>query len=157
MLYQAYQTHSDLMSPAADPRALDGGHASGRETERGLLRSISAAGEVLSRMRLTHARPAYGIGTVTVAGLEIAVTEEVLLARPFGSLLHFRRQLPDHLEDQPRVLLVAPLVWTLSPRCCATPSAPCCRTMTCTSPTGTTPAMWRFVTALSGWTTTSSI
>ena len=60
-------------------------------------------------MRLTHTRPAYRIGTVTVAGLEIAVTEEVLLARPFGSLLHFRRQLPDHLEDQPRVLLVAPL------------------------------------------------
>jgi poly(3-hydroxybutyrate) depolymerase len=109
MLYQAYQFQSDLMAPfrmlaqatAALPRS--------EGTSGAMLRSLAAANEVLSQMRLTHTRPRFGIDTVTCAGYEVAVTEEVILSRPFGSLLHFRRAMPVDLPEQPRVLLVAPL------------------------------------------------
>ena len=109
MLYQAYQTQSDLLSPWR----LWAQHTSAvlwlQNTERHIVRRVAAACEVFSRMRLTHTRPAYGIHTVAVGGRTVAVEEEVVLHRPFGSLLHFRRQLGSDVPVQPPVLLVAPL------------------------------------------------
>ncbi|MGC0388663.1 poly(3-hydroxybutyrate) depolymerase [Bradyrhizobium liaoningense] len=60
----------------------------------------------LSRSTLTYARPAYGIDSVMVGNREIAVTEEIAYATPFGSLLHFRKH---GVGEQPRMLLVAPM------------------------------------------------
>jgi poly(3-hydroxybutyrate) depolymerase len=108
MLYQAYQTHSDLLSPL---RLLAQGAAAtmwlGR-TEGSLLRKWAAAFDVVSRMRLTHSRPAYGIDAVQVDARRLAVLERPVLTRPFGNLLRFRKEGAD-LPDQPAVLLVAPL------------------------------------------------
>jgi len=61
MLYQAYQTQSDLMSPF---RLLAQGGSAALwlgKTEGTLLRKLSASMEVFSRLRVTHSRPAYGI------------------------------------------------------------------------------------------------
>jgi poly(3-hydroxybutyrate) depolymerase len=106
MLYQAYQTQSDLFSPlrllAQHQSALFWLH----KTEGSLLRKLSAAAEVVSRMRLTHSRPAYGIDSVLVQGEPAPVVEEKTLALPFGTLLHFRKP---GTGAQPPVLLVAPL------------------------------------------------
>ena len=66
MLYQAYQFQSDLMSPLRLMAQRLGASLWLDKTERSLVRRISAANEVISRMRLTHARPAYGITSVTV-------------------------------------------------------------------------------------------
>jgi polyhydroxyalkanoate depolymerase len=60
----------------------------------------------MARAGLTHARPPYGINSVVVGNREVAVTEEVADATPFGTLLHFKK---DTVSAQPRVLLVAPL------------------------------------------------
>ncbi len=109
MLYQAYQLQSDLMSPMRLLAQSLSANLWLQDTERSLLRKISAASEVLSRMRLTHSRPAYGIKSVMVGEHEAAITEEVTMSKPFGSLLHFKRALPADLPEQPRVLLVAPL------------------------------------------------
>jgi poly(3-hydroxybutyrate) depolymerase len=109
MLYQAYQNQSDLMSPWR----LLAQHSSAalwlRQTEGSVLRKLSAALEVFSRMRLTHSRPAYGIGSVMVGEREIAVTEENILALPFGTLLHFKKAMSGDMPQHPPVLLVAPL------------------------------------------------
>ena len=106
MLYHAYQTHSDLASPLR----LFAQHASPalwwRQTEGSLLRKISAACEVMSRLRLTHTRPAYGISAVEVDGQSIPVAEEKVLTLPFGTLLHFRKE---GVTGQPPLLLMAPL------------------------------------------------
>jgi poly(3-hydroxybutyrate) depolymerase len=67
MLYQAYQFQSDLMSPLRLMAQHLGASLWLDKTERSLVRRISAANEVISRMRLTHARPAYGITSVTGA------------------------------------------------------------------------------------------
>ena len=108
MLYQAYQFQSDLMSPLR----LLAQHASAslwlQKTERSLVRRLSAASEVISRMRLTHARPAYNITSVTVRDEAVPVTEEVVMSAPFGTLLRFRKA-HNGAETQPPVLLVAPL------------------------------------------------
>jgi len=106
MLYQAYQLQSDMLAPLR----LLAQHTSAAlwlgRTEGTMVRKLAAANEVFSRLRLTHSRPAYGIQTVMVAGQDLAVTEEVALGTPFGTLLHFRK---DGSTGQPKVLLIAPL------------------------------------------------
>lgn len=108
MLYQAYQFQSDLMSPLR----LMAQHLAAslwlQKTERSLVRRLSAAAEVISRMRLTHTRPDYGITTALVAGEEVPVTQETVMSAPFGTLLRFRKAHTGG-EPHPPVLLVAPL------------------------------------------------
>jgi poly(3-hydroxybutyrate) depolymerase len=108
MLYQAYQTQSDLMEPVrglartalATYRTWIGGGDSA------LWRNLAATWELVARAKLTHQRPSYGIDRITVGNREVPVTEEPALATPFGTLLHFRK---DIQMAQPRVLVVAPL------------------------------------------------
>ena len=54
-------------------------------------------------------RPAFGIDSVTIEGQRVGIEEELRLALPFGSLLHFRKTGAAGLPPQPPVLLVAPL------------------------------------------------
>ncbi|MBI2771534.1 MAG: polyhydroxyalkanoate depolymerase [Burkholderiales bacterium] len=106
MLYQAYQTQSDLLSPMR----LLAQHQSAmlwmQRTEGSVMRKISAACEVISRLRLTHTRPAWGIDSVSVLGETMPVVEETTLTLPFGTLLRFHKP---GVANQPPVLLVAPL------------------------------------------------
>jgi len=108
MLYLAYQTQADAMLPVRS-WALAGLRALGPWTngDAGLpLRNLTAAYELIARAGLTHVRPPYGISAVRVGNREVAVTEEALASTPFGTLLHFRK---DVETRQPRVLVVAPL------------------------------------------------
>ena len=107
MLYQAYQASSDFSLPA---RALAGFALTAHNAIPGLsspaMRNLTAAYELISRARLTHIRPDYGIRSVTVGNREVAVTEERAHVTPFGTLLRFRKDID---TEQPRVLVVAPL------------------------------------------------
>ena len=109
MLYQTYQNQSDLLSPL---RLLAQSASAAlwlNRTEGTFVRKSSALMEVLSRLRLTHSRPAYNIDSVKVGEQTVAVTEEVVLTLPFGSLLRFKKDLPADQPRHPPVLLVAPL------------------------------------------------
>ena len=86
---------------AAALAPLDAGAA-----ENFALRSFAAGCELLARAGLSHHRPPFGIGSVTVGGREVAVHEHAADVTPFGTLLHFKK---DAAMDQPRVLVVAPL------------------------------------------------
>ena len=109
MLYQAYQAHSDIMVPVRSGRARRCAHSVSRwrasPTTR-VLRNLTAAYDLIARTRLTHARPPFGIDSVTVGNREVAVHERAALTTPFGTLLHFKKDID---TPQPRVLLVAPL------------------------------------------------
>jgi poly(3-hydroxybutyrate) depolymerase len=107
MLYMAYQLNSDLGSPLRLWLQLLGAALWLERTERTLLRRVSAACAVLSRLRLTHSRPAFGI--LSAGDARVAVTEEAALTLPFGTLLHFRKDAPGDDPAQPRVLVVAPM------------------------------------------------
>lgn len=106
MLYHAYQLQSDLMSPMRLLAQATSASLWLRQTEGSMLRKVSAACEVMSRMRLTHSRPAYGITSVPLGDDTCPVTEEKTLSLPFGTLLHFKKE---GVSGQPPVLLVAPL------------------------------------------------
>src|SRR5216683_4480098 len=107
MLYQAYQAHADLMVPVRALALLGASRISPPFTENlGIVRNLMAAYELIARAKLTHHRPPFGIDTVMVGNREVAVREEAVRVTPFGTLLHFKKDID---MMQPRVLLVAPL------------------------------------------------
>jgi poly(3-hydroxybutyrate) depolymerase len=109
MLYQIYQAHTDIMVPVRNwaGTALQAiGLPLAGGTDNVVLRNLTAAYELIARAGLTHSRPAFGIDSVTVGNREVAVHEHAALTTPFGTLLHFKKDID---AAQPRVLLVAPL------------------------------------------------
>jgi poly(3-hydroxybutyrate) depolymerase len=108
MLYLAYQAHNDLIEPAKSlaRQSLAMLGSWGVQTNIPVVRNLSAAYELIARAGLTHARPEYGIPAVTVGNRELDITEEAVLALPFGTLLRFKKDVD---IEQPRVLVVAPL------------------------------------------------
>jgi poly(3-hydroxybutyrate) depolymerase len=109
MLYQAYQAQSDMMDPlrkfASTAAGNIGARLNGSARPSGMS-NLNAAYEMIARAGLTHTRPPYGIDSVMVGNQEVAVTEEAALVTPFGTLLHFKKNID---QEQPRVLLIAPL------------------------------------------------
>jgi poly(3-hydroxybutyrate) depolymerase len=109
MLYQAYQAHSDIMVPVrawAGLAIANMGPALNGFSNSAVIRNLTAAYELIARAGLTHHRPPFNIPSVTVGNREVEVIEEQSLVTPFGTLLHFKK---DVNAAQPRVLLVAPL------------------------------------------------
>ncbi|BAQ44049.1 MULTISPECIES: polyhydroxyalkanoate depolymerase [Methylobacterium] len=108
MLYDAFEVQSDMArATRAWGHALQAGTEPWMRAGYGAPASwVSAAARMMMRAGLTHARPAYGIESVRVGNRETPVTEERVLATPFGTLLRFRK---DIASEQPRVLVVAPL------------------------------------------------
>jgi polyhydroxyalkanoate depolymerase len=108
MLYQTYQFYSDATVPARKIAELGLGAMVPfvGEGKGAWLRKFTAALELVSRSGLTHTRPSYGITSVRVGNRNVPVTEVALASTPFGTLLHFKK---DIQQVQPRVLVVAPL------------------------------------------------
>jgi poly(3-hydroxybutyrate) depolymerase len=110
MMYAAYQAQSDLLAPvrawAGLANAAWQGVTCAGPAGNQAFRSLVAATELISRAHLLHERPPYGIDSVTVAGQEVAVREEAACVAPFGTLLHFKKDVD---IAQPRVILVAPM------------------------------------------------
>lgn len=110
MLYRSFQAACDLLTPARLGGGLAGGALSltapGWVGDLPAIAPLAASWELLLRAGLTHHRPKFGIDTVRVAGEEVAVEEEEVVATPFGGLLHFKKP---GVAGQPRVLVVAPL------------------------------------------------
>src|ERR1700694_4656533 len=109
MLYYAYQAQSDVLAPL---RLF-------ADVARGLLdqpwlgigdlplvRGTAAALNLFSHTRLSHERAPFGIDRVTVAGAEMAISEEVVAVHPFCRLGHFRKAAAG---GQPKLWMVAPL------------------------------------------------
>jgi len=69
-------------------------------------RSIAAVCEMVERSTRQYGKPPFGIDAVPVGGDLLPVTEEIVAANAFGSLIRFKRE---GAEKLPRVMLVAPL------------------------------------------------
>jgi poly(3-hydroxybutyrate) depolymerase len=109
MKYQLYQTKDDLLHPLREAARFGAGWV--RAWDLGcltppLFRMIGAAEQMFSDAHLTHHRPDFGIVSVPVGNRTVGVMEEIADDTPFGSLLHFRK---DITTEQPRVLLAAPM------------------------------------------------
>ena len=66
----------------------------------------ASALEVFAHAAAPRGKPAFGLTSTIVDGREVAVTEEVVVDRPFGRLTRFRRE---GVEGGPKLLIVAPM------------------------------------------------
>lgn len=108
MLYQTYQAQEDMVAPLREAArlAMSFFPALPEGPFENPMRRTAAALEMISRFKLTHTRPDFGIASVRVGNRDVTVREEVALSLPFGNLLHFTKDID---APQPRVLVVAPL------------------------------------------------
>ena len=114
MFYQVFQLQQDWLGPmqsAARFGASFLNHEMVASVRTPAARSMAAAWEVFSRLRLTHQRPSFRIDSVRVGELEVPVREVALQRQPFCTLQRFvRDDLGDATDtDRPKVLIVAPL------------------------------------------------
>jgi poly(3-hydroxybutyrate) depolymerase len=70
------------------------------------MRAVTAGLEMMARTGITHVRPAFGITSTHIGADDVPVTEEIVDATPFATLLHFKKTVAIPL---PRVLIVAPM------------------------------------------------
>jgi poly(3-hydroxybutyrate) depolymerase len=109
MLYHAYEFQRQLAEPVR-LWANAVGHASASPynplTDTWFGKSVAAGAEIIARLTRNYGKPEFGLATTEVDGETFAVNEEILLRKPFGQLLHFRR---DTTRRDPKVLLVAPM------------------------------------------------
>ena len=66
----------------------------------------ASALEVFAHAAARRGKPAFGLNATTVDGRAVAVSEEIVLAKPFGQLKRFRRE---GVDGGPKLLIVAPM------------------------------------------------
>ncbi|MEW6465486.1 MAG: polyhydroxyalkanoate depolymerase [Pseudomonadota bacterium] len=117
MLYQIYETQRSFMEPFADLAQATAKLYSNPLSPLGQLPMaprVAAAYALLHRLGKDYEKPEFGIRTVTVGGVEVAIHERVEIDKPFCELRRFKRFSDDvatleTLKSQPAVLIVAPL------------------------------------------------
>ena len=117
MLYQIYEAQRSLMEPFADfaqaaSKLYSNPHSPLGQTA--FAQRMSAGYDLAYRLWKDYAKPEFGIQTVTIDGVEIAIHERVEIDKPFCELRRFKRFSDDpdtltKLKGQPAVLIVAPL------------------------------------------------
>ena len=108
MIYQAYQSHVDIMSPLRTVAKMISPYLGGarRGATTWAARKLAATCEVMKLTELTHKRRDFGINSVKIGTQDVAVREVADHITPFCTLLHFKK---DIATVQPRVLIVAPM------------------------------------------------
>lgn len=71
-----------------------------------LSREFTAAAHMLRRAGMTFEKPAFNLPATQIGSKIVSITEAISLAKPYGDLLHFKR---DTKRNDPKVLLVAPM------------------------------------------------
>ena len=109
MLYEAYLAQRDALAPLrffAEAARSVIGQSWPVIGDHPLIRGTAAALDLFSHSGLSHERAPFGIAGVTIDGVEIPVTEEIVSTHPFCRLVHFRKAAG---SEQPKLLMVAPL------------------------------------------------
>ena len=117
MLYQLYESQRSLMEPFSDMA-----YTAAKIFNNPLLplgqmpyaQRVSAGYALIHRLGKDYEKPEFGIRTVDVDGVDVAIHERVEIDKPFCELRRFKRFSDDPatlnaLKIQPAVLIVAPL------------------------------------------------
>ena len=117
MLYQIYDMQRSLMEPFAD-LALTASKVFNNPlmplSHLPNAQRVSATYDLIHRLGKDYVKPEFGIRSVDVDGVEVAIHERVEITKPFCELRRFKRFSDDtatleKLKNQPAVLVVAPL------------------------------------------------
>ena len=109
MLYYAYEFQRQLAQPIRHwASALEQVSSSPYNPWSGtwLGKSMAASAEIVARLTQNYGKPEFGLKTTLIGNETVAVNEEILLRKPFGQILRFRR---DTVRRDPKVLVVAPM------------------------------------------------
>jgi poly(3-hydroxybutyrate) depolymerase len=117
MLYQVYETQRALMAPFSEFASASAklySHPLSPFTHTPMAERIAAGLDLMHRLAKEYEKPPFGITAATVAGVEVAVQEQVAVTKPFCRLLRFKRFTDNQsalatMKTQPTVLVVAPL------------------------------------------------
>ena len=117
MLYQFYETQRSLMEPFSDlaqTAAKVFGNPLTMAGQNPFAQRISAGYDLMHRLGKDYEKPEFGLRTIDVDGVEVAIHERVEIAKPFCELRRFKRYSDDNatlekIKGQPAVLIVAPL------------------------------------------------
>ena len=117
MLYQLYETQRSLMEPFTDlaqSAAKVYGNPMSILGKNPFSQRISAGYDLMHRLGKDYEKPEFGLRTIDVNGVDIAIHERVEIDKPFCELRRFKRFSDDtatleKLKGQPAVLIVAPL------------------------------------------------
>jgi poly(3-hydroxybutyrate) depolymerase len=115
MLYQLYETQRTFMEPFADLAKSAAKAYANPFSPLGLSpfsQRISAGYDLLYRLSKDYGKPEFGLRTIDLDGVEIAIHERVEIDKPFCELRRFKRFSDDaatleKLKTQPVVLIVA--------------------------------------------------
>ena len=117
MLYQIFETQRTLMEPFADfAQAASKLYSNPMSPigQNAMAQRVSAGYDLLYRLGKDYEKPAFGIQSVEVDGVSVAIHERIEINKPFCELRRFKRFSDDaatlnKLKNQPVVLIVAPL------------------------------------------------
>jgi poly(3-hydroxybutyrate) depolymerase len=117
MLYQIYESQRSLMEPFSDlANAASKAFANPLSMfgQNPFAQRISAGFDLMHRLGRDYEKPEFGIRTVDVEGVAVAIHERIEISKPFCELRRFKRFSDDpgtleRLKGQPAVLIVAPL------------------------------------------------
>ncbi|HWT13542.1 MAG TPA: polyhydroxyalkanoate depolymerase [Allosphingosinicella sp.] len=109
MLYDAYEVQRSLLAGASTLANISAGWMQNPAnpfaySQMGPI--VASALDVFAHVSAPRGKPAFGITRTKVRGRSVAVTEEVVLRKPFGQLKRFRRE---GVEGDPKLLIVAPM------------------------------------------------
>lgn len=117
MLYKIFETQRSLMEPFADFAQATSKLYSNPLSPIGhtnFSHRISAGYDLIYRLGKDYEKPAFGITSIDIDGVEIAIHERIEIDKPFCELRRFKRfsdntQTLAKIQGQPAVLIVAPL------------------------------------------------
>lgn len=109
MLYDAYEFQRTLMSAASAWANISAQWLQNplNPMSYSNMAPMMASGlDVFAHASASRGKPDFGFTEVEVDGKTVAVTEEIILRKPFGQLKRFRRR---GVTGQPKLLIVAPM------------------------------------------------
>jgi poly(3-hydroxybutyrate) depolymerase len=117
MLYQLYETQRSLMEPFSDlawAAAKLYGNPLSIAGQNPFAQRLSAGYDLIHRLGKDYEKPEFGLRTIDVDGVDVAIHERVEINKPFCELRRFKRftddtKTLDKIKGQPVVLIVAPL------------------------------------------------
>jgi poly(3-hydroxybutyrate) depolymerase len=117
MLYQLYEAQRSMMEPFSDlaqAAAKIYNNPLSPFGQNPFAQRISASYDLMHRLGKDYEKPEFGIRTVDINGVNVAIHERVEIDKPFCELRRFKRFSDDPatlntLKGEPAVLIVAPL------------------------------------------------
>ncbi len=112
MFYQLYELNHAVVAPwraAADAMRMAYSNPYNPFSQTSVGRAFAAGLEVFERATRRYSKPEFRLTSVVMDDKTVSVHEKIVWSKPFCNLLHFERVVGGGHENDPKILLVAPM------------------------------------------------